>query len=165
MYALCRLWYHTVMSKCKRNQWSYQIMSCIKWRPQNSKTHCSGLVVLRLSCLPRHGRAQEKEAAAASHRIQDHKGGKDCPRVAAHRLRPFIMCVFYYPDSWHPPDPSGISLFISNLQPVISLRNDSMDHYHRMKHMYVLICWINVIQWDKTIISEGWILMKFLLCC
>lgn len=35
-------------------------MPCIKWRPQNSKTHCSGLVALRLSCLARHGRAQGK---------------------------------------------------------------------------------------------------------
>lgn len=30
------------------------------------------------------------------------KGTEDSPDVSAHRLRPFIMCVFYYPDSWHP---------------------------------------------------------------
>lgn len=73
------------------------------------RSSCVALVML---CTARKSAGKE---AAAGQRIRAKEKKKERRLSQGGCLRPFIMCVFYYPDSWHPPDPSGISLFISNL--------------------------------------------------
>lgn len=75
-WVLClwRLWNHTWLSG---GELSGRIKSChaLNDGPQNSKTHCSGLVVL--SCLARHGRG--KAAAGQRTRGKREKGETTVP--------------------------------------------------------------------------------------
>lgn len=87
--------------------------------PQNKQNALfrSSYVALVMPDTARHGRVREsRERGAWPKDTSEGKIGRDdCLRLAAHRLRPFIMCVFYYPDSWHPPYPPPPPLISQDL--------------------------------------------------